>query len=121
MFLSSEADIAIYGGAAGGGKTWALEFEPLRHIHRPGFRAVIFRRNAVQVKNPGGLWDCSLKLYGALGGKPLSQTMEWIFPSGAKIKFAHLEHESTVLDWQGAEIALICFDELTHFSISQFF
>ncbi|MDR1920266.1 MAG: phage terminase large subunit [Candidatus Adiutrix sp.] len=119
--MASPADIAIYGGAAGGGKTWALEFEPLRHVDKPGFSAVIFRRNAVQVRNPGGLWDASMKIYPGLKATPLSQPMEWLFPSKAKIKFAHLDHETTVLDWQGAEIALICFDELTHFSESQFF
>lgn len=120
-FLASSADIAIYGGAAGGGKTWALEFEPVRHVNRPGFSAVVFRRNAVQVRNPGGLWDESMRLYPALGGTPLQQPLEWTFPAGSKVKFAHLEHEHSVLDWQGAQIALICFDELTHFSQAQFF
>ena len=120
-FLSSPADIAIYGGSAGGGKTWALEFEPVRHLSRAGFFAVIFRRNAVQVRNPGGLWDESMKIYPSLGGAPLQQTLEWSFPVGSKVKFAHLEHESSVLDWQGSQIALIGFDELTHFTERQFF
>ena len=120
-FLATPADIAIYGGAAGGGKTWALECEPIRHVKMPGFAAVIFRRNAVQVRNPGGLWDESMKMYPALGGHPLQQPMEWVFPSGSKIKFAHLEYENSVLDWQGAQIPLICWDELTHFTSGQFF
>ena len=120
-FLSTPADIAVYGGAAGGGKTWALLAEPLRHVGRPGFRAVIFRRNAVQVRIPGGLWDEAMKMYPALGGAPLNQTLEWRFPSGARIKFAHLEHDDTALNWQGAQAALICFDELTHFTEKQFF
>lgn len=120
-FLSASADIAVYGGAAGGGKTWALLAEPLRHVDRAGFRAVIFRRNAVQVRIPGGLWDEATKMYPALGGAPLNQTLEWRFPSGARIKFAHLEHDDTALNWQGAQAALICFDELTHFTEKQFF
>ena len=44
-FLASSADIAIFGGAAGCGKTFALLMEPLRHIHVPGFGAVVFRRS----------------------------------------------------------------------------
>ena len=120
-FLASPADIAVYGGSAGGGKTWALEFEPVRHLSRPGFFCVIFRRNAVQVRNPGGLWDESMKIYPALGGAPLQQPLEWTFPAGSKVKFAHLEHEGSVLDWQGSQIALIGFDELTHFTQAQFF
>ena len=121
-FLSSSADIAIYGGAAGGGKSFALILEPLRHVtQNAGFNTVFFRRNTTQVRNPGGLWDESLKIYGAIpGAEPVQHTLEWKFTGGGKIKFAHLEHENTVLDWQGAQIPLICFDELTHFTKAQF-
>jgi len=121
MFLKSPADIAIYGGGAGGGKSWALLLEPLRHSKKPEFTAVIFRRNLTQVKNPGGLWDESAKLYAPAAAKARSQSLEWQFPSGARVRFAHLEHERTVFDWQGAQIPLLCFDELTHFSRTQFF
>jgi len=41
--------------------------------------------------------------------------------SAGKIKFSHLQFETTVYDWQGAQITLICFDELTHFTAHQFF
>ena len=121
MFLASPADIVIYGGAAGGGKSWAILLEALRHVIRnKEFSAVYFRRNAVQVKNPGGLWDESMKLYPLAGGVPVSNILEWQFREGGKVKFAHLENDSTVLNWQGSQIPLICFDELTHFSENQF-
>ena len=119
-FLASPADIAIYGGAAGGGKTWALLMEPLRHVANPGFGAVIFRRTTVQVQNEGGLWDESEQLYPPLGAEGLRSRLEWRFPSGASVRFAHLEHDKTVYDWQGAQVPLIGFDELTHFSRKQF-
>lgn len=121
-FLASQADIAIYGGSAGGGKSYALLLEPLRHIHTSAdFAAVIFRRTLVDVKKPGSLLDTSMGIYGSIAGKIRLDTLEWKFPTGAKIAFGHLEHETTVLDWQGSQIALLCFDELTHFSRSQFF
>src|SRR5690606_35154923 len=120
-FLGTAADIAIYGGAAGGGKSFALLMEPLRHMMRPDFKAVIFRRTAKQVKNEGGLWDASLALYGAVGGTPKESELAWRFEGGGSISFAHLEHEKNKLDWQGTELAFIGFDELTHFSESQFF
>lgn len=121
MFLSTPADIAIYGGAAGGGKSFALLLEPLRHMTMPGFRAVIFRRTSKQVKNEGGLWDAACGLYGAIGGKSRETDLSWSFPGGASISFGHLEHEKNKYDWQGTELAFLGFDELTHFTESQFF
>lgn len=118
--LSTKADIAIYGGAAGGGKSYALLLEPLRHFSNARFGAVIFRRTTTQVRNEGGLWDESFALYHQLGGHPREAFLEWEFPSGMRVKFAHLEHEKSAYDWQGAQIAFIGFDELTHFTEKQF-
>ena len=98
-FLSSDADIVIYGGAAGGGKTYALLMEALRNVDVPGFGAVIFRKNANQVLAQGGLWDTSRALYAGLGQMRLTPSPRWTFPSGAKISFACLEDDAAVLKW----------------------
>lgn len=119
-FAATKADIAIFGGAAGSGKSFALLVEPLRHLNNPAFDCVIFRRNSTQVRNTGGLWDESFKMYSPIGGKPREAFLEWVFPSGMGLKFSHLENESTVYNWQGSQIPLIGFDELTHFSEKQF-
>jgi len=119
-FLSCPADIVFFGGSAGGGKSYALLLDPVRHYYNPKFGGVIFRRNSVQVRNEGGLWDESMMLYSMLQGHPREASLEWEFPSGARMKFAHLEHEKTVYDWQGSQIPYIGFDELVHFSASQF-
>ena len=118
--LSSPADIVIYGGARGGGKTTALLLECLRHVNHPQFRAVIFRKTYPLIRNPGGLWEESKKIYPRLEGTSQEGDLTWTFPSGARIKFAHLDHEDSKSNWQGAQITLICFDELTEFSESQF-
>ena len=121
-FLACSADICIYGGAAGGGKSYALLLEPLRHIGNKQFAAVTFRRTNPQILSPGGLWSESFNIYSLLGATPkLSPKPMWVFPSGATITFSHLEMESTKYDWQGSQIPLIMFDELTHFSESVFF
>lgn len=119
-FLATPADIAVFGGGAGGGKSFGLLLEPLRHFNNPLFGGVVFRRNSTQVRNEGGLWHESMKLYGPLGAHPREAFLEWIFRSGARVKFSHLEHERSVYDWQGAQIPYIAFDELTHFSSKQF-
>lgn len=122
-FLKCKADICVYGGAAGAGKTFAVLLEPIYHLHVPQFGAVIFRRNSTMVRNQGGLWDTSLPLYSnpILGGIPKETTLEWDFPTKTNVKFAHLQYENDVLSWQGSQIPLIIFDELTHFTRSQFF
>lgn len=120
-FLASEADIALYGGEAGSGKTWALLLETLRHIHNPRFGTVIFRRTFPMIESEGGLWDKASELYPLVDAKPNRGNMFWRFPSGCRVSFGHLQHEQSVLNWQGAEIALLGFDELTHFTAYQFF
>jgi hypothetical protein len=119
--LSSAADIAVFGGSAFGGKTWALLLEGIRHTGNPDFGAVFFRRTSPQITNEGGLWDEAGKLYPLAGAVPKVGDLSWSFPSGACISMRHLQHEKTKYDWQGTSIALLGFDELTHFSESQFF
>ena len=121
QFLSSSADIVFYGGAAGGGKTYAALIEPLRHINNKNFSCIIFRRTSPQITTPGGLWDTALEMYTALGAKDIRSPNRYFrFPSGAKIVMNHLQYDKTVYDYQGAQIPLIEFEELTHFSWKQF-
>ena len=120
-FFKTSADIAILGGAAGGGKTWGLLIEPLRHvITNPLFAALFLRRTTPQIENPGGLWDASSHLYPKVGGVPKVGLKEWRWGAGGKVKMSHLEHEVSKLNYQGSEIPLLCFDELTHFTETQF-
>ena len=120
-FLKSNADVVFYGGAAGGGKTFALLMEPLYNVrNNSDFGAVIFRRTTKQVTSEGGLWDTALDMYMPLGAKPNSSMLHLTFPNGSRVTFAHMEHEKNRYDWQGAQVPLIAFDELTHFTWKQF-
>ncbi len=120
-FLASAADIAVYGGAAGGGKTWALLVDPLRWVRRPDmseYRAVFFRRTYPQIMEAGGPWDQAMSLYPAVGGRP--RRTDWVWPTGARVEFRHLQHEADIHAYDGSQIATLLFDELGHFTERQF-
>lgn len=120
QFLKTGADIAIFGGQAGGGKTWALLVEPLRNVDVPGYGAVIFRREYTQIRAEGGMWDMACDMYYNWLGVPRENYLDWRFPSGAKIRFAHMQHENDRFSWDGSQIPLICFDQLESFTWKQF-
>ncbi len=121
-FATSEADIAIYGGSAGGGKSYALLYEPIgRQLHEiKGFSGVLFRRSYPEITNPGGLWDQAGEIYPFAGGRGIVGSREYRFPKGPRISFRHLENEESKHDYQGSAICYLAFDELTHFTESMF-
>lgn len=122
VFLGSTADIVLFGGAAGSGKSHSLLLENLRHVNNPRFGSVIFRRESTQITTEGGLWDSACDLYSLRGARPVkTPQMMMIFPSGAKVAFRHLQYDDDVYAWQGSQVPLICFDELCSFSRKQFF
>lgn len=120
QFFETDADIIVFGGAAGPGKTFCLLIEPLRYIHNPGYNAVILRRDKEQIRQSGGLWDESQVWYSGLTQDSREQQLDWRFPSGAHVKFDAIQHEKDKLTYQGAQICYIGWDELTHFTESQF-
>ena len=120
QFLASSADIVIFGGAAFGGKSFALLMESTRHIDDPRYNGVIFRRESPQITSGGGLWDTASQIYPSVGGEPKEHKLTYIFPTKAYVKFTHLQHESDKLNHQGAQYVFMGFDELTHFTEGQF-
>lgn len=127
MFLSSPADICIYGGAAGGGKTYGLLLSPLRHKNVKGFGCTIFRKNYNQIFAQGGLWDEAQEMYhGIKGAQKRISEGAWSFNDKdgmvvSKVSFAHIERDDELDKWQGSQICEIGFDELTHFTEKMFF
>ncbi len=118
-FLASTAFEALYGGAAGGGKSDALLMDALRYIDVPGYRALLLRRTFPELLR--SLIPKSFRYYLALNGKPnMSSMPQWKFPSGAVIEFGHLQHEHDVHNYQSAEYQYIGFDELTSFTEAMF-
>lgn len=125
-FLATSADIAIYGGAAGGGKTYALLLDPLRYINVRGYNAIILRKEYMQITTLGGLRDESVSIYGNIKNAVYqgSPKIRWIFNHGkAVVGFDYIGKgtEKEMGRWQGSQATFIGFDELTHFSQYSFF
>lgn len=121
-FISSNADIVIYGGAAGGGKSYGLLIEPLRYKDNKKYGAVIFRNEYKQIFNQGGLWDTSNEVYGDIrGADGRYSTGTWRFKGGMTVVFDYINNDKDLKKWQGSQITMIGFDELTHFTEKQFF
>jgi predicted phage terminase large subunit-like protein len=119
-FLSTPADIAFYGGAAGGGKSYAVLLDGLRWRDDPDFGGIIFRREAVDLIGAGSIWDMAQDIYPLVGARSRENPRDIRFPSGGTIEFAHLQHEKDKLAHQGKQYSWISFEELTHFTETQF-
>lgn len=127
QFIATPASICIYGGAAGGGKSYGLLLSALRYKNVPGFGCTIFRRNYNQIFSQGGLWDEARSMYGNIpGAVPKEGRGQWWFKDEdgdliSKVTFSYIERDSDTSKWQGSQICELCFDELTHFAKNTFF
>lgn len=122
-FSASSADIVIFGGAAGGGKSYALLLEFLRYKNIKDFNGVIFRKNYTQVTASGGLWETSLKMFTGIRGAIPTRVPKcsWRFGGRSTLSFDYIDRDVKAYDWQGSQICFLGFDELTHFSEFTFF
>ena len=109
---------AMFGGAAGGGKSDALLMGALQFVDVPGFAALILRKTMVDLLLPGALLDRS-KLW-LLNSDARKSGSTWHFPSGARIQFGYIAFEKQKYRYQSSEFQYIAFDELTQFTESQY-
>lgn len=110
---------AMYGGAAGGGKSDALLMAALQYVDVEGYAAILFRRTFPDLNQPGSLIPRSKEWL--IGQARWNENEHrWTFPSGATLTFGHLQYEDSKLQYQSAEFDFIAFDELTQFSETQY-
>lgn len=110
---------AFYGGAVGGGKTAALLMAALQYVDVPDYMALILRRTFPELEQPDGPIRQSLRWFAQApqAVRPVYNRTdhEWAFPSGALIKFGHLDNPNSAIIYQGGGYHFFGFDELTHF------
>lgn len=119
-FLVLENKEALYGGAAGGGKSDALLMAALQYVGEPDYAAILFRRTYKDLKLPGALMDRAHQWLDGTDAKWSEANKQWTFPSGATLTFAYLQHENDKFNYQGSEYQFVGFDELSQFEESQY-
>lgn len=114
-FLSAEEQEVLYGGAAGGGKSYAMLADPIRYFSNPNFRGLLLRRTNDELKElkwkARDLYDNDV-----IKGKFRQQDSLWVFPSGAEFWLTYLERDEDVKRYQGQSFTWIGIDELTQYA-----
>jgi hypothetical protein len=109
-FLACSAREAIFGGAAGAGKTSALLWSAAYQINNKHHQALFLRRTFPMLRDVIAL---SHELFTPLGAAYSQQNSQWRFPSGARVEFGYCDTPDDVYRYQGREFSTICWDELT--------
>ena len=111
-FLAASEREVLYGGAAGGGKSYAMLADPLRYLAHPQFSGLLLRRTTEELREL--VWK-SQELYPKIipGVKWSERKMQWTSPAGGRLWLSYLDRDDDVLRYQGLSFCWIGFDELT--------
>jgi phage terminase large subunit-like protein len=121
LHLRSDAGVgvfeALYGGAAGGGKSDALLIAGAQDVHDPSFAGLVVRRTYSDLAKPGAIMDRALSWWVPLGAHWDGSQHCMRFPSGAKIQFSYMQNKSDHLNHKSAEYQATLWDELTELEL----
>lgn len=114
VFLRTYSLEALFGGAAGGGKSSALLMSALQYVDVPNYSAILFRRTFADLSLPGALMD-RFKSWMSPHDDIHWNNNSFVatFPSGARISFGYLNNTGDYLRYKGSEFQFIGMDEVT--------
>lgn len=119
QFMDADADEVLFGGAAGGGKSYGQLADALLFALRyPKSRQLILRRTFPELEH--SIIFTSLQFYPKRAASYRAAAHTWEFLNGSRVEFGCCAAEKDVLRYQGAEYDVIRFDELTHFTEAQY-
>tara|TARA_R100001015_G_C4634030_1_gene199800 strand:- start:1855 stop:3417 length:1563 start_codon:yes stop_codon:yes gene_type:complete len=113
-FLAAPEKEVLYGGAAGGGKSYAMLMDLLRYASNGNHRALLLRRTLAELTE---LIDKSKQIYPRAfpSARFKESTKTWVFPSGATALFSYVDQDDDVYRYQGMAFTWIGIDELGHY------
>jgi len=114
-FLAASEREVLYGGAAGGGKSYAMLADPLRYMGHSSFSGLLLRHTTEELRE---LIFKSQELYPQIwpGIKWSERKMQWVAPSGARLWMSYLDRDDDAARYQGLAFSWIGFDELTQWA-----
>ena len=117
LFLDLTCLEALYGGAAGPGKTDALLMAALQYVHVPGYSALILRRDFARLALPKSIMDRAREWLQGTDAKWNGTEHSFRFPSGAVIQFGYIDSPNDRFRYASAEFQFIAWDEMTEFQL----
>jgi hypothetical protein len=120
VFLLDDRREAGYGGAAGGGKSDALLMAALQYVDVEGYNALILRRTFPELRGAEGLLNRAQSWLKRTDARASEEGRLWTFPSGATLRFGHVETELDRFNYDGQAYQFVGFDELTSFTELQY-